>query len=75
MGAAESARILDEAGQVFGPDGLPEDFQQRSAARRAFTSQREEVFSRLNQAYLIRGENVEMLAFLYVAEHADEFVN
>jgi len=74
IGAAESARILDEAGQVFGPDGPPEDFRQRSAARRAFTRQREEVFSRLNQAYLIRGENVEMLAFLYVAEHADEFV-
>jgi hypothetical protein len=75
IGALETARILDEAGRAFGPDGPPESFGQRIGAGRAFTPEQEQVFSRLNQAYLLRGENVEMLAFLYAAEHADEFVN
>jgi len=74
IGAPETAQIPEKAGRVFGPEGPPEDCDARNAVINAFTGEQVKSVDDLYCTFP-GGENIEMLLFLYVAEHRPEFRN
>ena len=65
IGAPQTAQTLIKAGEVFGPDGPPEDCGERNAMVDAFTA---EQVKRVDDLYRTfpSGEDIPMLLFLYV---------
>jgi len=72
LGAPGTAQILEDAGTVFGPEGPPEDRDARNAMIDTFTAEQVKIVDGLYSTFP-SGENIEMLLFLYVAEHKAEF--
>jgi hypothetical protein len=74
IGAPKTAQVLETAGNVFGPEGPPSDPVKCAEMVRSFSDAQAEIISNLNQNSLIPDdENIEMLLYLYAAEHKDEF--
>ena len=72
IGAPLTAQALEEAGKVFGPDGPPQDRNRRDEMVELFSGHQIEIIDKLYSVFP-SGENIEMLLFLYAAEHKREF--
>jgi len=75
MAALEKLGILVEALQVFGPDGPPDDWEARREIAYGFSEEQLNFLDGLNDRYSVGKENVEMLLYLYVVDHKDDFRN
>jgi hypothetical protein len=75
IGAEAAAQILDDAGKVFGPSGPPADHCRRVELLNALSDEQEQVVDDLFNSDFTGGDNIEMLGFLYAAEHRSDFRN
>jgi hypothetical protein len=75
MAALEKLRILMETMQVFGPDGPPDDWEKRREIVYSFSDEQLDVLDDLNTRYFACKENIDMLLYLYVVDHKDDFRN
>jgi hypothetical protein len=74
IGAPRTAQVLETAGNVFGPEGPPSDPVKCAEAVDSLSDAQAEIVNNLNQNSPIpEDENIEMLLYLYAAEHKDEF--
>jgi hypothetical protein len=74
IGAPKTAQVLETVGDVFGPDGPPSDPVKCAEIVASFSDVQAEIINNLNENSPIPDdENIEMLLYLYAAEHKDEF--
>jgi uncharacterized protein DUF4375 len=64
-----------EAMQVFGPDGPPDDWEKRREMVYSFSDEQLDVLDDLNTRYFACKENIDMLLYLYLVDHKDDFRN
>ena len=74
VGAAERARMLEEAIAVFGPGGPPEDREARQAIVARFSKSNDAAMEALDDRYYAGTENLEKLLSLYAIENKKHFV-
>jgi hypothetical protein len=75
IGAAERAKILQEAIHLFGPAGPSEDNDTRHEQLARFSRRQDKLLERLDDRYYSCEENVNVLLSLYTIDHKDDFTN
>lgn len=75
IGAKERASILQEALDLFGPTGPPEDRESRHIQLADFTTEQDKVLDKLDTQYYECKENMDALLALYAIKHKEHFVS